>query len=70
LGAGTSETKAEAFGPGAVGSSSQITARAGNHHLWQLSALRAHTKTPYKIDLLWKILRALKRFLGPRQLML
>jgi hypothetical protein len=35
-------------------------ARAGNRRFWLLSALRAHTKMPYKIDLLWETLRALK----------
>ena len=37
------------------------TARAGNHHCWRLSGLRAHTKAPYKTGLLWTTLRALKR---------
>ena len=27
------------------------TARAGNRRFWMLSALRAHTKAPYKTDL-------------------
>ena len=37
------------------------TARAGNRRFWQLSALRAHTKAPYKIDFHRKTLRALNR---------
>jgi hypothetical protein len=36
-------------------------ARAGNRRFWLLSALRAHTKMPYKTDLYRKTLRALKR---------
>ena len=32
-----------------------------NAVFWRLSALRAHTKTPYKTDLLWETLRPLKR---------
>ena len=36
------------------------TARAGNRRKRRLSALRAHTKVPYKIDLLWKTLRNAK----------
>ena len=35
--------------------------RAGNRHLWLLSALRAHTKAPWKTDLLWETLRVLNR---------
>jgi hypothetical protein len=35
------------------------TVRSGNHHLWLLSALCAHTKTPYKPDLLWRTPRSL-----------
>ena len=38
-----------------------MTARAGNRRLWCLSALRAHTKAPYKTDLHRKTLRALNR---------
>jgi hypothetical protein len=34
-------------------------ARAGNRRFWLLSALCAHTKVPYKPDLLWETLRAL-----------
>ena len=34
---------------------------AANRHFWRLSALRAHTKAPYKPDSLWKTLRSLKR---------
>ena len=44
--------------------SAAITARAGNRRFGPLSALRAHTKTPYKTDLHRKTLRnakALKR---------
>jgi hypothetical protein len=38
----------------------QAAAReAGTRRLWLLSALRAHTKPPYKTDLLWEALRAL-----------
>jgi hypothetical protein len=32
-----------------------------NHHFWLLSPLRAHTKVPYKNNLLWKTLTALNR---------
>jgi hypothetical protein len=35
------------------------TARAGNRRFWCLSALRAHTKAPYKTDLHRKTLMAL-----------
>jgi hypothetical protein len=38
-----------------------MTARAGNHRFGLLSALRAHTKAPYKNDLLRETLRALNR---------
>jgi hypothetical protein len=38
-----------------------LAARAGNRRFWRLSALRAHTKAPYKTDLNRKTLRALKR---------
>jgi hypothetical protein len=37
------------------------TARAGNRRFWRLSALRAHTKAPYKMDFHRKTLRALNR---------
>ena len=37
-----------------------MTARAGNRRFWPLSALRAHTKAPYKTDLHSKMLMALK----------
>jgi hypothetical protein len=37
------------------------SARAGNRRFWLLSALRAHTKAPYKTDLLGKTLRAFSR---------
>jgi hypothetical protein len=37
------------------------TARAGNRRFWLLSALRAHTKAPYKTDLHRKTLMALNR---------
>jgi hypothetical protein len=37
------------------------TARAGNRHFLPLSALRAHAKAPYKIDLLWEALMPLGR---------
>jgi hypothetical protein len=37
------------------------TARAGNRRFPQLSALYAHTKAPYKTDLLWETPRPLKR---------
>jgi hypothetical protein len=37
------------------------SARAANRRFWLLSALRAHTKAPYKIDLHWETLRALSR---------
>jgi hypothetical protein len=37
------------------------SARAGNRRFWLLSALRAHTKAPYKTDLHRKTLMALKR---------
>ena len=37
------------------------TARVGNRRFGLLSALRSHTKAPYKIDLLWETLRVLKR---------
>ena len=36
------------------------TARAENRRKGRLSTLRAHTNAPYKIDLVWKTLRALK----------
>ena len=36
-------------------------ARAGKRHFRPLSALRAHTKAPYEIGLLWKTMRTLKR---------
>ena len=36
------------------------TARAGNRRFWLLSALRAHTKAPYKIDFHRKTLRDAK----------
>ena len=36
------------------------TARAGNRRFWLLTALRAHTKPPYKINLLCKTLRNAK----------
>jgi hypothetical protein len=39
---------------------SSRSARAGNRRFGTSSALRAHTKAPYKIDLLWKTLRPLK----------
>jgi hypothetical protein len=42
-------------------------ARAGNRRFWCLSALRAHTKAPYKTDLHRKTLRELKRPGGPGQ---
>ena len=35
-------------------------ARAGNRRKGRLSALRAHTKAPYKTDLLWETLRNAK----------
>ena len=37
------------------------TAQAGNRRLCMLSVLRAHTKAPYKPDLLWETLPALNR---------
>jgi hypothetical protein len=37
------------------------TARARNRRFRPLSALRAHTKPPYKTDLIWETLKALKR---------
>jgi hypothetical protein len=37
------------------------TARAGNRRFGPLSALRAHTKAPYKMDFHRKTLMALKR---------
>ena len=37
------------------------TGRAGNRHFCLSSALCAHTKAPYKTDLLWETLRALNR---------
>jgi hypothetical protein len=43
------------------------TARAGNRRFWCLSALRSHTKAPYKTDLHRKTLRELKRPGGPGQ---
>ena len=36
------------------------TARAGNRRFWMLSALRTHTKAPYKTDSLWRTLMTLK----------
>jgi hypothetical protein len=44
------------------------TARAGKRRFLMLSALRAHTKAPYKTDLPWKMIRPLKRPGGPGQL--
>jgi hypothetical protein len=38
-----------------------LTVRAGNHRFWWLSALRAYTKAPYKMDFHKKTLRALNR---------
>ena len=38
---------------------------AGNRRFGTVSALRAHTKAPYKIDLLWKTLRARKSLNRP-----
>jgi hypothetical protein len=35
--------------------------RAGNRRFWPLSGPRAHAKPPWKPDLLWKMLRPLKR---------
>ena len=46
-----------------------VTARAGNRRFRPLSALRAHTKTPYKNDLHRKKLRALNRPGGRGQMM-
>jgi hypothetical protein len=43
------------------------TARAGNRCFWYLSALRAHTKAPYDMDLYSKTLRALSRPRRPGQ---
>jgi hypothetical protein len=43
------------------------TARAENRRFSLSSALRVHTKPPYKIDLHRKMLRALKRPGGPGQ---
>ena len=37
------------------------TTHAGNHRVWLLSALRAHTKEPHKTDPLWETQRALNR---------
>ena len=38
--------------PSMIGVSTALTtARAGSHHFRRLSALRAHTKLPYKTDL-------------------
>jgi hypothetical protein len=45
------------------------SARAGNRCFWCLSALRAHTKAPYKTDLHRKTLRALNRPGGPGQVL-
>jgi hypothetical protein len=39
-----------------------MSARAGNRRFWLLSALRAHTKAPYKTTLLWETLRPHNRF--------
>ena len=39
----------------------ESTARAGNRRFWLLSALRAHTKAPYKIDFHRKTRTALNR---------
>jgi hypothetical protein len=41
---------------GSESSTFSVTARAENRRKGRLSALRAHTKVPYKIDLLWKTL--------------
>ena len=45
----------------AAGRSGTLPARAGNHRFWLLSTPRAHTKAPYKSDLLRETLRSLKR---------
>ena len=39
-------------------------ARTGNRRVWLFSALRAHTKAPYRTDLLWEPLGALTRPAG------
>ena len=41
------------------------TARAGNRRFWPSSARRAHTKTPYKKDLLWRTIRQLQNSKRP-----
>jgi hypothetical protein len=44
-----------------------MTARAGNRRFGRSSALRAHTKPPYKTDLLRKTRRALSRLTAPER---
>jgi hypothetical protein len=46
---------------GTLSNSFMYSARAGHRRFWPLSALRAHTKAPYKTDLIWKTLRPLER---------
>ena len=47
--------------PGREGQQSLAPARVENHRFWRLSALRAHTKSPYKMDFHRKMQRALNR---------
>ena len=45
---------------GRAGEKRLSTARAGNRRFWRLSALRAHTKAPYKMYFYRKMLRNAK----------
>ena len=56
-----------AAGAAAAAFSKAATARAGNRRFWCLSALRAHTKAPYKTDLHRKTLMALNHPRRPGQ---
>jgi hypothetical protein len=64
---GTTRVQASAATPRSAGSPSTASVRpappprAGNRRFWCLSALRAHTKAPYKTDFHRKTLRALNR---------
>jgi hypothetical protein len=53
-------------GASATRRSTVLTARAGNRRFKCLSALRAHTKAPYKMDFHRKTLRNAKGAYPPR----
>jgi hypothetical protein len=54
------DSPAPSVAPGA-NATTRAPARAGNRRFWYLSTLRAHTKSPYKMDFHRKTLRALNR---------